>query len=424
MSAGKPTPVPREQNISWGRVRWLWLPARPRDSYMAVSLVELHPGASIPPHGHLGEEQVLIVLAGEGSHRVDRRWSSLAPGEAHHVPADCVHEMLASPETSLRFLVLASATRSRFLHTPAREEPARVLHVFARQSGLTAKLIAASGATVHAPVPELTLCQLVCDGEKGRAVCRETLASAARRALAREDPVPFRCCCPGTLSVAAPVPRSDRRASTHANSDGQLVVVVGPLLTADGDEQRVWAWAKTLGLPGNRELLVRARAGLPVAPVYRLWSAAVALQSALGEPTGSPEAPGPGAKRPGAPASLRPPSAHPLVEAAQQYLRSAPTDRLKLTAVSRELGVSMSHLSRTFAAHAGCSFREYVRRLKVERAREMLVSTSYPVRRIASLCGYRDLSQFEQVFKEETGLTPAAYRRRLRLSPRLPSSVP
>lgn len=422
MSATRLTSVPREQNISWGRVRWLWLPARPGDSRMAVSLVELHPGASIPPHGHLGEEQVLIVLAGQGSHRVDRRWSSLAPGEAHHVPADCVHEMLASPETSLRFLVLASATRSRFLHPPAREL-AHVLRIFARQSGLAARLVAASGAVVYEPVPEPTLCQLVWADEKGQAVCRETLASAARRALTREGPVPFGCCCPGTLSVAAPVPRSDPRAPAHPNPDGQLIVVVGPLLTAEGEEMRVWAWAKALGLSGYQELLVRARAGLPVAPVYRLWSAAAALQAALGEPAGRPEAHVPGAKGPGTSVCLRSPSAHPLVEAAQQYLRSAPADRLKLTAVSRKLGVSTSHLSRMFAAHAGCGFREYVRRLKVERAREMLVSTSHPVRRIASLCGYRNLSQFEQVFKQETGLSPAAYRRQLRLSPRLPSPV-
>lgn len=408
MAARRLNPVPREQNFCWGRLRWLWLPPRSADSQLAVSLVELYPGATIPPHHHLGEEQVLIVLSGEGHHRVNRRWSSLGPGEARRVPADCTHEMQASGKTLLRVLVLASATRSRYLHSPSRQEPARLLRIFVRHSGLAVRLVEPDGTLHCRPAPEPALCHLAWSAEKGQAVCQEILSSAARWALSREGPVPFPCCCPDTLSVAAVV--------APPGADSRLLVVVGPLLTGNGNEQRVRAWAKRLGLPGDRELLARVEE-LPVAPVYRLWSAAAALQAALRAPAGYVGPRSPGAKEEAFP----PPSpAHPLVDVAYQYLHSAPAARLKLAALSRELGVSSSHLSRIFALHAGCTFREYVRRIKVERAREMLASTSHPVRRIAAMCGYRDLSQFQRVFKRETGISPSGYRHRLRLSLRVP----
>lgn len=51
-----------------------------------------------------------------------------------------------------------------------------------------------------------------------------------------------------------------------------------------------------------------------------------------------------------------------------------------------------------------------IRRVRIERAQELLLSTSMGVRQIAEACGYDDPKYFMRVFKRFSGLTPTRYR--------------
>lgn len=74
-------------------------------------------------------------------------------------------------------------------------------------------------------------------------------------------------------------------------------------------------------------------------------------------------------------------------------------------------GVDPAHLVRTFRRVHGCTPGVYARRLKVARARELLVGTGWPLARIAVQCGFADQSHFTRVFRREVGVTPGVYRR-------------
>jgi AraC-like DNA-binding protein len=54
---------------------------------------------------------------------------------------------------------------------------------------------------------------------------------------------------------------------------------------------------------------------------------------------------------------------------------------------------------------------EYVRKLRVEKARKELLTTDKPLSTIAFDAGFSDQAHFSRVFKELTGLTPGAFRR-------------
>lgn len=71
------------------------------------------------------------------------------------------------------------------------------------------------------------------------------------------------------------------------------------------------------------------------------------------------------------------------------------------------------HLARVFRRHHGCSPGEYLRRLRVRRACELLAGTDRPLVAIALATGYADQSHFTRHFKRATGVTPGAYRRLL-----------
>ena len=76
--------------------------------------------------------------------------------------------------------------------------------------------------------------------------------------------------------------------------------------------------------------------------------------------------------------------------------------------------VHPSHLARTFRAVHGCTIGEYVRRMRVERARELLEHSDLSLSSIAFACGFADQSHLTRVFRHLSGSTPSAYRRAFR----------
>ncbi|MBI4024290.1 MAG: helix-turn-helix transcriptional regulator [Verrucomicrobia bacterium] len=73
--------------------------------------------------------------------------------------------------------------------------------------------------------------------------------------------------------------------------------------------------------------------------------------------------------------------------------------------------VSVGYLSRSFAAIAGRTFREELRRVRIETAGRLLRETGLKISAIAGRVGLRDSSQFIADFRAETGVTPGEYRK-------------
>jgi AraC family transcriptional regulator len=69
------------------------------------------------------------------------------------------------------------------------------------------------------------------------------------------------------------------------------------------------------------------------------------------------------------------------------------------------------HVARAFRDHLGCTVGDYVRRLRVRHACELLAGTSAPLTEVAMRSGFFDQSHMTRVVKRFIGLTPAAVRR-------------
>ncbi len=69
-----------------------------------------------------------------------------------------------------------------------------------------------------------------------------------------------------------------------------------------------------------------------------------------------------------------------------------------------------NHLSRLFRTHGDCTFQQFLTRARLERAREMLLHTNQPIKKICTACGYERQSHFGARFREFTGVSPAVYR--------------
>jgi AraC family transcriptional regulator len=85
-------------------------------------------------------------------------------------------------------------------------------------------------------------------------------------------------------------------------------------------------------------------------------------------------------------------------------------DELSLADLAGVACLSPFHFSRCFKQAVGVGPQRYVLRRRVERARDMIRRTGEPLAAIARLLGFADQSHFTNVFRRETGATPARFR--------------
>lgn len=88
------------------------------------------------------------------------------------------------------------------------------------------------------------------------------------------------------------------------------------------------------------------------------------------------------------------------------YIDRHYSEKLLLTDLARELGLTMGYLSAFFKSAFGLSFQSYVRKLRCEKARQLLLCTDLSLLDISLACGFSDLKYFNQGFAQQFGCSP------------------
>ena len=83
---------------------------------------------------------------------------------------------------------------------------------------------------------------------------------------------------------------------------------------------------------------------------------------------------------------------------------------LSLDEMASHFGVSREHMSRLFRARTGMRYIDYITKLRMEKAWEMITSTDQSVSDIFRLVGYIDRSSSTKKFKKYFGITPSEAR--------------
>jgi len=85
---------------------------------------------------------------------------------------------------------------------------------------------------------------------------------------------------------------------------------------------------------------------------------------------------------------------------------------ISLKGVSEAMQLNPTYLSREFATHFdNLTFGEYIRKLRIDKALQLLDQPSYSLLDIAYLTGFSDQSHFTRVFKKIVGQSPSVYRK-------------
>jgi AraC-like DNA-binding protein len=98
----------------------------------------------------------------------------------------------------------------------------------------------------------------------------------------------------------------------------------------------------------------------------------------------------------------------------KQIIQDQIDSNVNLTEISRSLDINPSYLSREFSKHFNnLSFGEYIRKLRIEKAIELMQQDKYSLTEVAYLTGFSDQSHFTRIFKAHTGKSPSAYKKDL-----------
>lgn len=101
-----------------------------------------------------------------------------------------------------------------------------------------------------------------------------------------------------------------------------------------------------------------------------------------------------------------------VIVKAKRYLADHYDDaELTLSQVAEHVGLSEKYFTNRFTKETGETFSNYLTQLRIQKAKELLRTTTFKSYEIGEMVGYRNAEHFTRMFKKEAGCTPAQYRK-------------
>ena len=92
------------------------------------------------------------------------------------------------------------------------------------------------------------------------------------------------------------------------------------------------------------------------------------------------------------------------------YMNRHFAEKITLEDVSAYIYLSPSYFSKVFKEEMGQNFNSYLNRIRIEKAKQLLLTDNIQLVHISGMVGFEDQSYFTKVFKKLTGVTPGKYR--------------
>lgn len=101
------------------------------------------------------------------------------------------------------------------------------------------------------------------------------------------------------------------------------------------------------------------------------------------------------------------------IEEVKAFINEHYADKLNLQEIADRVAISRNHFAHLFKQETGTTVWNYLIQIRMGKARELLLGTDKRIYEIAHDVGYDNSVHFSQVFKEQFGLTPAEFKKRM-----------
>ena len=270
---------------------------------------------------------------------------------------------------------------------------------FRKATGVAVKLVPPEPAP-QSPAPSgggNPFCSLIGEVPAGCAACLET-ENRVLRDVARRCRKPQTHCYAGLTVVAVPVVVEGRHVAT---------LVSGEVFRREPTERDFLMIVKQLGNEASPDWVRRARkayfetpvltaerfqAALQLLDVFAQHLADFGTRQAIACSESEPEA----------------------VAAAKRFVQAHAEETITLEQVIQEVHVSRFYFCKLFKRATGMTLTDYVARVRVEKAKTLLVDPSRRISEVVFAAGFGSIPSFNSVFKRHVGMAPTDYRASLR----------
>ena len=99
-----------------------------------------------------------------------------------------------------------------------------------------------------------------------------------------------------------------------------------------------------------------------------------------------------------------------VISKARNYINQNFSRELTLDEVSQSVNISPYYFSKLFKEETGENFIEYLTRLRIAHAKELLKNPALSIKEICVMSGYSDPNYFSRIFKKQENMSPSEYR--------------
>lgn len=199
----------KTQNFEWGSILWFVEPSNLDIERMSVGLITFYPDTTQKEHLHSGDEQVIYVVSGNGTHIIDGQAFPLRPGDVKHISPYTSHKVINDSGAELKLLIVY--TPSKFQRLLAAPVPAGLgeagdirsfldvevigvlLSKLSEALGLSLAILDAAGEFIIKTDNYPRFCSLL-SGASGGAHCRRHIRKAIKEITNIGKPHLFLCC--------------------------------------------------------------------------------------------------------------------------------------------------------------------------------------------------------------------------------------
>lgn len=103
----------------------------------------------------------------------------------------------------------------------------------------------------------------------------------------------------------------------------------------------------------------------------------------------------------------------PVIAKAKQFITEHQTEELSLGTVARSVNMSSFYFCKTFKKATGINFIDYLSRIRIERAKNLLLNPNVRITEVAFESGFSSITNFNRIFKRHAGRSPSDYRETL-----------
>ena len=101
-----------------------------------------------------------------------------------------------------------------------------------------------------------------------------------------------------------------------------------------------------------------------------------------------------------------------IIDKAREFIKAQyKNDEMSLQTVASYVNVSSNHFSAIFRKETGETFIDYLTKVRMDNAKDLLTCTSMKTSEIGFEVGYKDPHYFSYIFKKTIGMSPKEYRR-------------